>query len=160
MGRLLAIDYGGKRCGIAVTDLDQVFAFGHDTVSTSDLLDYLKDYTQTENVEGIIFGMPKRLQMNPHQLPTRFINLSRCASHSFQLLSSIPMMSGLLPKLHRMRLQGQAPKNKFDKTKSSLIKSVQPYCFSLSCHINKPRHHDASDIRLWASNPSSKNRGN
>ena len=57
MGRLLAIDYGGKRCGIAVTDLDQVFAFGHDTVSTSDLLDYLKDYTQKENVEGIIVGM-------------------------------------------------------------------------------------------------------
>ena len=51
MGRLLAIDYGGKLCGIAVTDLDQVFAFGHDTVSTSDLLDYLKDYTQKENVE-------------------------------------------------------------------------------------------------------------
>ena len=61
MGRLLAIDYGSKRCGIAVTDLDQVFAFGHDTVSTSDLLDYLKDYTQKENVEGIVVGMPKRL---------------------------------------------------------------------------------------------------
>ena len=61
MGRLLAIDFGGKRCGIAVTDLDQVFAFGHDTVSTSDLLDYLKDYTQKENVEGIVVGMPKRL---------------------------------------------------------------------------------------------------
>ena len=143
MGRLLAIDYGGKRCGIAVTDLNQVFAFGHDTVSTSDLLDYLKDYTQKENVEGIVVGMPKRLH-----------------NQSFRLFSSIPMMSALLQKSHRMRLQGQAPKNKFDKTKSSLIKSVQPYCCSLFYHINKPRHHDASDIRLWASNSSSKNRGN
>ena len=65
MGRLLAIDYGGKRCGIAVTDLDQVFAFGHKTVSTSDLLDYLKDYTIKENVEGIVVGMPKRLNNEP-----------------------------------------------------------------------------------------------
>ena len=61
MGRLLAIDYGKKRCGIAVSDLDQVFAFGHDTVLTSDLLDYLIDYTQKENVAGIVVGMPKRL---------------------------------------------------------------------------------------------------
>ena len=51
MGRLLAIDYGKKRCGIAVSDLDQVFAFGHDTVPTSDLLDFLIDYTQKEDVE-------------------------------------------------------------------------------------------------------------
>ena len=68
MGRLLAIDYGSKRCGIAVTDLDQVFAFGQDTVSTSDLLDYLKDYTQKENVEGIVVGMPKRLHNEPSSI--------------------------------------------------------------------------------------------
>ena len=68
MGRLLAIDYGGKRCGIAVTDLDQVFAFGHKTVSTSDLLDYLKDYTLKENVDGIVVGMPKRLHNEPSSI--------------------------------------------------------------------------------------------
>ena len=68
MGRLLAIDYGKKRCGIAVSDLDQVFAFGHDTVSTSDLLDYLKDYTQKVNVEGIVVGMPKRLHNEPSSI--------------------------------------------------------------------------------------------
>ena len=68
MGRLIAIDYGGKRCGIAVTDLDQVFAFGHKTVSTFDLLDYLKDYTQKVNVEGIVVGMPKRLHNEPSSI--------------------------------------------------------------------------------------------
>ena len=79
MGRLLAIDYGGKRCGIAVTDLDQVFAFGHKTVSTSDLLDYLKDYTLKENVEGIVFGMPKRLH-NEHSSIAKEIDqfISEC----------------------------------------------------------------------------------
>ena len=68
MGRLLAIDYGSKLCGIAVTDLDQVFAFGHKTVSTFDLLDYLKDYTQKANVEGIVVGMPKRLHNEPSSI--------------------------------------------------------------------------------------------
>ena len=79
MGRLLAIDYGGKRCGIAVTDLDQVFAFGHKTVSTSDLLDYLKDYTLKENVEGIVVGMPKRLH-NEHSSIAKEIDqfISEC----------------------------------------------------------------------------------
>ena len=68
MGRLLAIDYGGKRCGIAVTDLDQVFAFGHDTVPTSDMLDFLIDYTQKEDVEGVVVGMPKRLHNQPSSI--------------------------------------------------------------------------------------------
>ena len=68
MGRLLAIDYGKKRCGIAVSDLDQVFAFGHDTVLTPDLLDYIKDYTQKENLEGIVVGMPKRLHDQPSSI--------------------------------------------------------------------------------------------
>jgi putative Holliday junction resolvase len=93
MGRLLAIDYGGKRCGIAVTDLDQVFAFGHDTVSTSDLLDYLKDYTQKENVEGIVVGMPKRLHQEPSSIAKdidtydeRFT--SKIASHEIAMASS------------------------------------------------------------------------
>ena len=81
MGRLLAIDYGGKRCGIAVTDLDQVFAFGHDTVSTSDLLDYLKDYTQKENVEGIVVGMPKRLHQEPSSIAKEIDQfISECKS--------------------------------------------------------------------------------
>ena len=68
MGRLLAIDYGEKRCGIAVTDLDQVFAFGHDTILTPDLLDYLKDYTRKENVAGIVVGLPKRLHNEPSSI--------------------------------------------------------------------------------------------
>ena len=61
MGRLLAIDYGKKRCGVAVTDKDKVFAFGHDTISTVNILDFLKDYIKQESVDGIVVGMPKRL---------------------------------------------------------------------------------------------------
>ena len=51
MGRILAIDYGTKRTGLAVTDDMQIIASGLTTVDTKDLLAFLKDYTVSENVE-------------------------------------------------------------------------------------------------------------
>ncbi|WP_247237503.1 Holliday junction resolvase RuvX [Telluribacter sp. SYSU D00476] len=61
MARLLAIDYGAKRTGIAVTDPLQIIATALDTVRSHDLLDFLKKYTQQEPVEAFIVGMPRRL---------------------------------------------------------------------------------------------------
>jgi putative Holliday junction resolvase len=61
MPRLLSIDYGAKRTGIAVTDPLQIIATALDTVRTHDLLDFLKKYVQNEVVEAFIIGMPKRL---------------------------------------------------------------------------------------------------
>ena len=60
MGRLLAIDYGGKRTGIAITDELQLIASGLTTVRTHDLIPYLKDYFETENVDLVIIGEPKQ----------------------------------------------------------------------------------------------------
>jgi len=61
MPRLLAIDYGAKRTGIAVTDPLQIIATALETVRTHDLLDFLKKYSQSEPVEAFIVGMPRRL---------------------------------------------------------------------------------------------------
>lgn len=61
MARILAIDYGGKRCGIAVTDESKIIASGLTTVNTKDLLNWLSDYVATEEVELFIVGEPKRL---------------------------------------------------------------------------------------------------
>jgi len=61
MPRLLAIDYGAKRTGIAVTDPLQIIATALETVRTHDLLDFLKKYCEREAVEAFIIGMPKRL---------------------------------------------------------------------------------------------------
>ena len=60
MGRLLAIDYGKKRTGIAVTDILQIIANGLCTVETPKLLDFLADYLSKESVERIIVGQPKQ----------------------------------------------------------------------------------------------------
>ncbi len=61
MGRLLAIDYGLKRTGIAVTDPLQIIATPLDTVLTAELLQFLTVYSQKESVDEFIVGMPKTL---------------------------------------------------------------------------------------------------
>lgn len=60
MARLLAIDFGTKRTGIAITDEMQIIASGLTTVSTKDLISFLKDYFVIEDVELIIIGEPKQ----------------------------------------------------------------------------------------------------
>lgn len=65
MGRLLAIDYGTKRTGIAVTDELQIIASGLTTVSTPDLILFLKDYVSKETVDKIVVGLPKQMD-NTH----------------------------------------------------------------------------------------------
>ena len=59
MARILAIDYGGKRTGIAVTDPLQIIATGLTTIASHELIPFLKKYLQQEHVELIIIGMPK-----------------------------------------------------------------------------------------------------
>ncbi|MCO7185562.1 Holliday junction resolvase RuvX [Tenacibaculum sp. XPcli2-G] len=61
MGRIVAIDFGKKRTGIAVTDELQIIASGLTTVDTSKLIPFLKDYTQKENVELFLVGKPKQM---------------------------------------------------------------------------------------------------
>jgi putative Holliday junction resolvase len=58
MGRILSIDYGGKRTGLAVTDPLKIIATGLCTVETPKLMQFLKDYFLKEPVELIIIGMP------------------------------------------------------------------------------------------------------
>ncbi len=58
MARILAIDYGGKRTGLAVTDPLQIIATGLETIHSKDLIPYLQKYLATEQVELIIIGLP------------------------------------------------------------------------------------------------------
>ncbi|NIG57243.1 Holliday junction resolvase RuvX [Chitinophaga sp. Cy-1792] len=61
MPRIMAIDYGKKRTGLAVTDPLQLIASGLTTVATHDLIPYLKKYLAAEQVEKIVIGEPKNL---------------------------------------------------------------------------------------------------
>jgi len=61
MGRILAIDYGAKRVGLAVTDPLQIIATALTTVPEKEVIDFLKNYIITENVERFVVGMPLSL---------------------------------------------------------------------------------------------------
>ncbi|WP_138433797.1 Holliday junction resolvase RuvX [Winogradskyella algicola] len=61
MGRILAIDYGTKRTGLAVTDPMQIIASGLTTVETKELIQYLKAYINSEDVEKFVVGEPKQM---------------------------------------------------------------------------------------------------
>jgi putative holliday junction resolvase len=61
MPRILAIDYGLKRCGIAVTDTEQRIATALTTVETKQILKFLTDYFAKENVECVVVGEPKQM---------------------------------------------------------------------------------------------------
>lgn len=77
MARILAIDYGSKRTGIAVTDPEQIIASALDTVPTHQLFSYLKVYLAKEKVECILVGDPKTLKnevSQTTQLVNQFVN--------------------------------------------------------------------------------------
>lgn len=80
--RILSIDYGKKRTGLAVTDPLQIIANGLATVSTCELFDYLKAYTSHEQVERIVIGKPTQPNGQPSENLVRveqFVNRWRKA---------------------------------------------------------------------------------
>jgi putative Holliday junction resolvase len=77
MARIMSIDYGVKRCGIAVTDTLQIIANGLTTVKSSELLVFIRTYIEREPVECIVMGKPKQVNNKPSENMrhvTAFIN--------------------------------------------------------------------------------------
>lgn len=84
MARILAIDYGKKRTGLAVTDLLQIVPGALDTVETKNLMAYLEEYVKREEVERIIIGEP----VQPNGQPSE--NLQRVRTFEGQWRSKHP----------------------------------------------------------------------
>ena len=67
MGRIIAIDYGRKRTGLAVTDALQIIANGLCTVPSGDVTEYLRKYVSQENVDLFVVGQPKQMNYEPSE---------------------------------------------------------------------------------------------
>jgi len=67
MGRILALDFGKKRTGVAVTDPLQIIASGLATVETKQLLIFLKEYISKEEVDIFVVGLPKQMNNQPSE---------------------------------------------------------------------------------------------
>ncbi len=84
MARILAIDYGVKRTGIAVTDELQIIASGLITVKTGELIKFLIDYTNEEQVELFIVGLPKQMNNSDSESEKHILSFLK------QLKKSLP----------------------------------------------------------------------
>ena len=118
MARILSIDYGKKRTGIAVTDPLQIIAGGLVTVSTSTLFDFLRDYICKEQVERIIIGEPKQANGSPSENMARiiqFVNRWRKAFpdipiefYDERFTSVLALMAMIDGGLHKKKRQDKA----------------------------------------------------
>ena len=88
MSRILAIDYGRKRCGIAVTDVLQLIPNGLTTVPSNQLLQFVSDYVDKEPVERILVGLPKQMNNEASENMKYIVPFVRSLQ---KRLSSIPI---------------------------------------------------------------------
>lgn len=72
MGRLIAIDFGRKRCGIAVTDVLRLIANPVDTIPTAQLTSYIKAYIAANDVDAVVVGLPRQMDGTPSD-STRYL---------------------------------------------------------------------------------------
>ena len=86
MGRILALDFGLKRTGIAITDEMNIIAFGLTTVESSSLMNYLKQVVQEKNVSTIVLGEPKRLNASDSAITQNVYLLKEALVNEFPLL--------------------------------------------------------------------------
>ncbi|MBR1838300.1 MAG: Holliday junction resolvase RuvX [Bacteroidaceae bacterium] len=88
MARLLSIDYGRKRCGIAVTDVLQIIPGGLCTVPTGELMRFLSDYFQREDVSSVVLGLPVQTNGAPSENQAR---VRTFAAHFRKQFPHIPL---------------------------------------------------------------------
>ncbi len=142
MSRILAIDYGSKRVGVAVTDPRQIIASGLTTVHSKNVMAFLKEYLIKENVECFVVGEPKQMNNEPSQstemieafvknLRKQFpgISIERVDERFTSMIASQTMLSAGLKKKDRQR------KELIDKISATLI--LQTYLESKSSFVNR-----------------------
>jgi len=123
MARILAIDYGKKRTGLAVTDPLQIIANGLTTVNTQELFDYLKAYISKEDVEKIIIGLPYQLDGSPTDATPSVLHCIRRLKNSFPNIPIVPVDEQFSSKMASRAMVEMGMKKK-DRQKKELIDEI------------------------------------
>ena len=123
MSRILAIDYGKKRTGLAVTDVCQLIANGLTTVATHELLDFVVNYVTREDVETVVIGMPVQMNGQPSE------NQARVMQFIQKLEAKLPKTcngTSVSPPclLTKPSFKAESPKCADKRTKDWSMKSV------------------------------------
>jgi len=128
MSRILAIDYGLKRVGIAVTDPLQIIAKPLVVIKCLDVIDWLQDYVKKEPVEAIVVGMPLRLNGQETHITQDVLQFIIVLKNTFQTITIDTMDERLTSKMARqsmidsgMPYQKRKAKGNLDSISASLI---------------------------------------
>jgi putative Holliday junction resolvase len=123
MARILAIDYGKKRTGLAVTDPLQIIANGLTTINTQELFDYLKAYIAKEEVEKIIIGLPYQLDGSPTDATPSVLHCIRRLKNSFPAIPIVPVDEQFSSKMASRAMVEMGMKKK-DRQKKEFIDEI------------------------------------
>jgi putative Holliday junction resolvase len=86
MGKIVAIDFGLKRTGVAITDENQIIASGLKTVDSKDLMTFLKELINKDKIEAIVIGLPKRLNNEPTHITENVLLLKEALEKQFSTI--------------------------------------------------------------------------
>ncbi len=123
MARILALDYGKKRTGIAVSDPLQIIATALDTVDSNELIGYLKKYIAREPVEKIIIGYPLNFDNSPTDATPLVEKFIIKFGNVFPNIPVIKTDERMTSKMASQAISGMGLKKK-DREKKELIDSV------------------------------------
>jgi len=128
MSRILAIDYGMKRCGIAVTDPLQIIASPLETVSTSEILEYLKKYFSDKEVEILVIGMPFQSDKSESVIAPKIRSFIRVLKNNFPSLAIHEVDESYTSKMAMdtlirggMKKKDRRKKGNIDKVSAAII---------------------------------------
>ena len=123
MARILSLDYGKKRTGVAVTDPLQIIASGLTTVDTQQLFDFLKDYISKEVVEKIIIGLPYQLDGTPTDATASVLHCIRRLKNSFPTIPVVSVDEQFSSKMASRAMLDMGLKKK-DRQKKGLVDEI------------------------------------
>ncbi len=122
MARILAIDYGRKRTGLAVTDPFQIIASSLDTIHTKDLILFLKKYQESEELEAIVIGYPRNLNNEPTDVTNDVEIAIKHLKKAFPTLPIHKIDERFTSKIAFQTILDAGKNKKFRKDKSNIDK--------------------------------------
>jgi putative Holliday junction resolvase len=122
MGRILGIDYGKKRVGLAVTDPLKIISNSLDTIDTSLIINYLKQYLQKEEVEAFVLGLPVDLQNNDTDVTADVRRFAKVLEKEFPAIKLHFYDERFTSKMAMQTLVNAGKNKKFRRDKSNIDK--------------------------------------
>lgn len=123
MGKALALDFGLKRTGLALSDESRIFAFGHSTVESKDLVSVLKLLIPNEKVSTIVIGKPKRLDNSLFEINQNIDLLIEALKKEFPSCEIVQIDERFTSKI-ASQVISQSGKSKKERQDKSLIDKV------------------------------------